>query len=71
MLGELRGGVAGPEPPRDASRWYSVHSAEIGGEGVGVASRTDEAGEGPLVEAVQPVMRTATSNAALGIKAPS
>jgi hypothetical protein len=70
MLGELRGGVAGPSPPRDASRWYSVHSVEMAGEGVGVASRTDEA-NGPLLDAVQPVMRTATSNAALGIKAPS
>jgi hypothetical protein len=72
MLGELRAGVAGPAPPRDASRWNSVHSAEMAGEGVGVTSRPEEAEEGALVEVVHPVMRTTTKKrAALGITDPS
>src|SRR5690349_4591383 len=36
-------GSAGPRPERPASRWYSVHSVEIGGDGEGVLeSRGDD-----------------------------
>ncbi|HSP09771.1 MAG TPA: hypothetical protein VLU92_09285 [Candidatus Dormibacteraeota bacterium] len=70
-LGELSAGDDGPVPLRDASRWYSVHSAEMGGDGTGVAGLPDGAGDGVAVEAVQPAMRTATRMRVLGIKDPS
>ena len=73
MLGELRAGVGGPAPPRERSRWYSVHSAEMAGDGVAVTGGPEDAEEGALVEVVHPEMRTATAKrkAALGITDPS
>src|ERR1700694_2047519 len=57
-FGDDKDGSAGPAPDRPASRGYSVHSDEIGGEGVGV---TREPEDGPAVldpEAHATVART-------------
>src|SRR5437899_12001766 len=43
--GPASAGSAGPTPDRPASRWYSVHSAEIGGDGVGVERGRDAVDE--------------------------
>src|SRR5947209_19862222 len=40
-FGSATAGSEGPTPDRPASRWYSVHSAEIGGDGVGVVRGRD------------------------------
>src|SRR4029077_20472259 len=57
-------GSAGPRPERPASRWYSVHSAEIGGDGEGVTASRDDEDRPPPEE--QAATRTARASRTAG-----
>ena len=68
IFGEDSAGSAGPAPDRPASRWYSVHSDEIGGDGVGVTRTPDAAPDEVEPEAHATVAsRTTKAVAALRI----